>query len=124
MESKRYLPEVINFLHQLLVKLLKAKTPSTLFMLRKMTKSLGIEDFTIPATELTFTSVFNREMKIENSTRLGMLMETISLLIKFCKLWNDVTSVIEVFEITMPLLDTIPSTSNPEILVSHGSITS
>jgi hypothetical protein len=123
MESKRYIPEIVNFLHQLVVKILKAKTPSSLFMLRKISKNLGIDDFTAPVTDLTFTTVFDGDLKINDSTRLGMLKEAIALLIKFCRLWNDVTSVLEVFEITMPLLDKIPSTSNADILVSFTLLT-
>ncbi|KAI8895140.1 nucleolar protein 14 [Globomyces pollinis-pini] len=118
--SKRQVPELINYLYFIIIHTLKSVYPKLLSRvlptLRTCTVELDIQDFTVECQPLNFNQIFGNSKIIGNDNlRLTILVESIILMIKLCKLYNDSTTIIEIFTPMMDILDSIPVQCTPSL---------
>lgn len=82
--------------------------PSFLPKLRTFKAKLDINDFDISGThKLNFGDIFGGEDS--NDVLPVILSEALVLLVNYCKLYADTTSIIEVFEPLLEILEKIPA---------------
>ena len=96
--------------------------PRYLSTVRKCaTGVLTVVDFAAEYDEFNLNELYNSgNDESTSSMKMVLLHESIALLVKYCKLWNDTTCIIEVFGETMDIIKLIPSTkTNPKLLVFY-----
>ncbi|KAK5666794.1 nucleolar complex protein 14, variant 2 [Batrachochytrium dendrobatidis] len=111
--SKRFVPEVANFLHRLCASCLGVKDAIILSMIplpSMMNSILSIKDFSAEPATLCVSSMplFSKAKNLSESVKIALLTEAFHLLSKCSRLWNETGSSIEIFAPTMLLFEKIP----------------
>jgi hypothetical protein len=117
-QSKRYIPEVMQFLHLLLIKLLKnvdGVADCKLTHLKIFKAHLAIKEFNTDSIRLDF-KILGQDVTPTDAHLISVLIESISILTGLCKLYSDCTTVIVLFKPIMSLIDLIPETDSLSVI--------
>ncbi|KAJ3335520.1 nucleolar complex protein 14 [Kappamyces sp. JEL0680] len=124
-DSKRFVPEVLNFLQILFSEMVKSldgyKASRTIPSIRKIKSDLSISNYGASADPFDLQLLLADGLETDekaDSVKLAVLAEVVALLTKYCKFYSDTTSVIELFESVLPWLDIVPQSCN-EVLAKQ-----
>jgi nucleolar protein 14 len=123
-QSKRYIPEAINYLYALLLRMVPSDKKSSILPDFKVFKvHLSIENFKSDVSALNFGVIFGENFTLNDSYRLAILQEVIDLMHHYCKLYASSSVAKDVFQLFVDLLNEIPeANSSIQVFYIHIAI--
>ena len=107
--SKRYVPEVVNFLHRLCATCLSVapeSMPSSIPLLHLISPKFAIDDFCAEphAIQISQMPRMSKASSLTEETKMTFVCHAFEVLDKYCRLWNESGSTIEIFSTSTTLM--------------------